>query len=156
MRGVGAGSAVVAFNGGHFSGGHPWGWLVRGGISEALQSYPMLLRDDGVIPPELRARNELIDLTHRDARLAVGELRDGRLIVALTRFDALDGRMSSLPFGPTVPEMAALMGALGSRAAVLLDGGISAQLVVRDRAGTTREWKGMRMVPLGILLVPRD
>ncbi len=48
------------------------------------------------------------------------------------------------------------MGALGCRAAVLLDGGVSAQLLVRACDGARREWKGMRIVPTGILLVPRE
>ncbi len=52
--------------------------------------------------------------------------------------------------------LAALMGALGCRSAVLLDGGIFAQLAVRDSDGARREWKGMRMVPLGILVTRRE
>jgi hypothetical protein len=183
--------AVAAFNGGHFSGGQPWGWVVRDGLEWqppgtgslaaalvadlrgrtriippdsiaavrgrgvarfALQSYPMLLRDDGLVPAELQRRSELVDLSHRDARLAVGELRDGRLLVALTRFDAVGSRMSSLPFGPTIPEMAAVMGGLGCRSALLLDGGISAQLLVRGPR-ETQVWTGMRRVPVGVLVL---
>lgn len=187
-------SAVVAFNGGHFAGGEPWGWIIREGaelqppgtgtlaaaivryqagavriippdsiaavrgrgeLAEALQSYPMLLRDDGVVPTELRSLNPLIDLGHRDARIAACELRDGRMVVALTRFDGLDGRLSSLPFGPTIPEMVAIMGGLGCRAALLLDGGISAQLLVQPANGPRLEWKGMRRVPVGIVVEDR-
>jgi len=43
------------------------------------------------------------------------------------------------------------MGALGARDAVLLDGGISAQLLVRDAQGTARRWPGLRRVPLGLV-----
>jgi exopolysaccharide biosynthesis protein len=91
---------------------------------------------------------------HRDARLALGRLPDGRLIVALTRFDALGGALGEVPFGPTVPEMAALMGALGCTDAVLLDGGISAQMLVRDSLGAAHEWRGIRRVPLALVAFP--
>jgi exopolysaccharide biosynthesis protein len=37
-----------------------------------------------------------------------------------------------VPLGPTTPEMAAIMGALGACDAVMLDGGISSQLLLRD------------------------
>jgi exopolysaccharide biosynthesis protein len=95
-----------------------------------------------------------VDLRHRDARLAVGELRDGRMLVALTRFEGLGGVLDNLPFGLTTPEMAALMGALGARRAVLLDGGISSQLLLR--AGTeTHAWRAMRYVPLGLTATAR-
>ena len=40
-----------------------------------------------------------------------------------------------MPFGLTSPEMAAVMGALGCRQALLLDGGISGQLRLRDGDG---------------------
>jgi hypothetical protein len=54
-----------------------------------------------------------------------------------------------------VPEMAAVMGALGCAQAVLLDGGLSAQLLVRDPAGAARAWPGTRRVPLGLVALPR-
>lgn len=135
-------------------------------VALAVQSYPTLLDGDGAVPPALRpGGTAAIDLAHRDARLAVGELRDGRLLVALTRFDALGsdgpgdgalgGALARVPVGLTVPEAAALMGALGARRAVLLDGGLSAQLLVRDVAGAARRWPGLRSVPLGLVVVPR-
>ena len=122
---------------------------------EAFQSYPVLLGGDGVVPEALRAGGTGVDLQHRDARLALGELRDGRLLVVLTRFDGLGGTLEAAPFGPAVPEMAALMGGLGCRRAVLLDGGISAQLLVRQEDGTARRWSGWRDVPLGMIAVRR-
>jgi hypothetical protein len=73
----------------------------------------------------------------------------------LTRFDALDGAMDFVPFGLTTPEMAALMGALGCRQAVALDGGISSQLLIRDPVGHTYSWRGLRNVPLGLVIVSR-
>jgi exopolysaccharide biosynthesis protein len=96
-----------------------------------------------------------VNLQHRDARLALGLLRDGRVLIAMTRFEALGGALSNLPFGLTTPEMAALMGALGASRAVLLDGGISSQMLVREESGEVRTWKGLREVPLGLVAFAR-
>jgi hypothetical protein len=189
-----ASDAVVAVNAGQFSGGAPWGWVVRegreeqapgpgplapalvqwrsgevalvpapaiagvragGGIANAFQSYPALLDPGGVVPAPLRAAGRGVDVAHRDSRLALGVLADGRLLLALTRFDALSGVMDELPFGPTTPEMAALMGALGCRQAMLLDGGISGQLLLRPRNGEALRWPGLRRVPLGLVVRAR-
>jgi hypothetical protein len=117
----------------------------------AFQSYPALLEGDGTVPEALRSPGHGVDLQHRDSRLAIGELRDGRVLILLTRFEGLGGVLDNLPFGLTTPETAALMGALGCRRAVLLDGGISSQLAVRDAAGGLRAWRGMRYVPLGLV-----
>ncbi|MFI5180249.1 MAG: phosphodiester glycosidase family protein [Thermoanaerobaculia bacterium] len=186
-------AAVLGLNAGQFSGGQPWGWLVRRGkvvqppatgplsmafcvgsdggvrflpveeipafgtssVVEAFQSYPVLLRGDGEIPEPLMASGLGLDVAHRDARLAIGQLRDGRILIALTRFAAGGDALGSLPFGPTVPEMAALLGALGCLQAVMLDGGISAQLAFRDAAGRLRTWRGWRKVPLALVAYPR-
>ena len=51
--------------------------------------------------------------------------------------------------------MAALMGALGCRRAVSLDGGISGQLAVREAGGELRKWTAWRLVPLGLLVLPQ-
>jgi len=117
---------------------------------EAFQSYPMLLQD-GVIPAALRLPNLGVDLKHRDARLALGVTEDGRVVIGLTRFDALGEALGRVPFGLTSLEMAAVMGALGARDALLLDGGISGQLLVRDWGGARRVWNGSRSVPLGLV-----
>lgn len=130
----------------------------RSPIQEAMQSYPALLTTGGQVPAALRGDDKSgvsIDLRHRDARLAVGELRDGRLIIALTRFDGLGAMLGRVPLGLTVPEMAALMGGLGCHRALMLDGGISAQLAVREGARGRREWTGLRRVPLGVIVSPR-
>jgi hypothetical protein len=127
-----------------------WVRSLQGGVALAFQSYPELLRGDGEVPPMLRKGAVDIDLTHRDARLAIGELRDGKWLIALTRFEGAGGALSFLPFGLTVPEMSALMGALGCRRAVSLDGGVSAQL----RVGKER-WPGLRKVALGLEILPR-
>lgn len=127
----------------------------RGGAVVAFQSYPAVLMGDGDVPQQLLGRGRGVDIAHRDARLALGIQRDGRLLLALTRFDALGETAAQVPFGPTTPEMAALMGALGCRRAVLLDGGLSAQLAVRTNAGTLHRWPGLRRVPLGIIATGR-
>jgi exopolysaccharide biosynthesis protein len=122
----------------------------RGTAREAFQSYPMLLQD-GAVPAPLVEPGRGVDLGHRDARLALGTLADGRVVVALTRFDALGGALGRVPFGLTSSEMAAVMGALGCRHALLLDGGISSQLLVREATGSVRTWPGTRSVPLGLV-----
>ena len=126
-----------------------------GRVANAFQSYPTLLVGDGEVPKLLRvASTPLIDLAHRDSRVAIGEMRDGRVVIAITRFNALGDAAAKIPFGLTVPEMAALMGALGCRRAVSLDGGISGQLAVRD-GSTVRKWTAWRYVPLGLLVLGR-
>ena len=131
----------------------------EGTVAEAVQSYPMLLDGDGELPTALRASGRGVDLAHRDARLVACELRDGRLLLALTRFaapaDALGDALGGVPLGLTVPETAALASALGCRRAVMLDGGLSAQLLVRDADGTEHRWEGLRRVPLGLVGVAR-
>jgi uncharacterized protein YigE (DUF2233 family) len=118
-------------------------------IVAAFQSYPSLLVADGIVPAALRAPCA-IDCGHRDARLALGITRDGMVLVAMTRFDAAGTALGFIPLGLTVPEMAALMGALGARQAMLLDGGISAQMMVRDAKGAAQRWRGVRRVPLAL------
>jgi hypothetical protein len=123
-------------------------------VREAFQSYPSLLVHDGEIPRPLREAGLGVDLEHRDARLALGLDRGDRLLIAITRFEGLGGALSNLPFGLTTPEMAALLGALGCRRAMLLDGGISSQLLLRLPGGETRAWRGIRQVPLGLVVLP--
>jgi len=126
----------------------------RRGVRLAFQSYPTLLERDGEIPLALLQPGLGVDLRHRDSRLALGELRDGRVLIVMTRFEGLGGVLANLPLGLTTPEMAAVMGALGARRAVLLDGGISSQLLVRDGA-RTHACPGWRRLPLGLVASPR-
>lgn len=126
----------------------------RGTAREAFQSYPMLLQD-GVVPAALLRAGGGVNVAHRDARLALGTLADGRVLVALTRFDVLGPRLGWVPFGLTSAEMAAVMGALGCRQALLLDGGISGQLLLREADGSVRSWPGSRAVPLGLVARPK-
>jgi hypothetical protein len=131
----------------------PDGESMPSGIAWAFQSYPVLLSNREV-PAALRGTDGLLDVAHRDARLALGRFPDGSLIVALTRFDGLGGIFKSIPFGLTIPEMAAVMGALGATDAVSLDGGISAQLVAGT--GPLRiTMGGWRNVPLAFVARPR-
>jgi exopolysaccharide biosynthesis protein len=183
-------AGVVAFNAGQFSGGAPWGWLVRDGVesqppgtgslgmafvvdrggkvslvtqdevpairstaAQAFQSYPALLVGEGRLPRELEAEGRGVDLSHRDSRLAVGLMPDGSVVVVITRFDAVGRPGETVPWGPTVPEMAALMKSMGCRRAMMLDGGLSSQLAVRGRRGLS-QWKNWRAVPLGLIAVP--
>jgi exopolysaccharide biosynthesis protein len=183
-------TGLVAFNAGQFSGGAPWGWLVRDGVEEqapgtgslgmsfvvdragsvslvtrdelpavrdtalhAFQSYPAMLIGDGRMPWELQAADRGVDLTHRDSRLALGILGDGSVVIALTRFSAMGRTGETMPWGPTVPEMAAFMKTLGCRRAMLLDGGLSSQLAVRGPQGV-EQWKNWRKVPLGLIAFP--
>ncbi len=121
------------------------------GVRWAFQSYPTLLAA-GDVPPPLQRPGCGLDVGHRDARLALGMDTDGRLLLAMTRFDALGGTLDRLPFGLTTPEMAAVLGELGATDGVLLDGGISAQLIIRDKSGTVHRWRGVRPVPLALVV----
>ncbi len=121
---------------------------------EAFQSYPALLLGDGEVPAPLRADGLGVDRAHRDRRLALGVTRDGAVLVALTSVEGMGPALAGLPLGPTVPEMAALMGGLGARRAMLLDGGLSGQLLVRGADGARRA-EGWRAVPLGLVARPR-
>ena len=129
------------------------GGLDPGRVQEAFQSFPVLLRGGRV--PELLAQGLGVDIGHRDARLALGLDEAGRIVVLLTRFDALGSTLSMVPFGLTILESAELMRGLGCREAVALDGGISAQLRLRDAAGAIQRWRGLRPVPLGLSATPR-
>ncbi len=125
-----------------------------GGVRWAFQSYPAVIAGDSILPP-LRAAGRGVDVAHRDARAGICLTRDGRLLVAITRFDGMGNTLHFVPFGLTVPEMAGVLGALGCRNAMLLDGGISARLRVRDARGVAHDWEGMRPVPLGLVALPR-
>lgn len=126
------------------------GAATRRGAVMGFQSYPMLVADGG-IPAALQQAGRGIDVAHRDARLAIGQDRAGAVLVAMTRFDGAGSVLDFVPFGLTTPEMAAVMGALGARNAVMLDGGISSQMLIRDPGGA-RRWEGLRKVPLGLVV----
>lgn len=121
----------------------------KGGLVEVVQSYPHLLQQ-GVAPDALCTAGA-IDATHRDARLAIGTAADGAVYVVLSRYRGVGAAMTErLPIGPTTLEMALLLRRLGVRDAVMLDGGLSAQLRLRGTWGD-RQWSGLRSVPLAIV-----
>lgn len=82
-------------------------------------------------------------------------LHPRRCLLLLTRFDALGKAGGAIPFGITLRETATLLQPLGARRAVALDGGISAQLIVRPAEGDPRIWRGLGKVPVGIEFVHR-
>jgi uncharacterized protein YigE (DUF2233 family) len=127
-------------------------WRRSAAVREAVQSYPTLLEGDARPPAALCAATAQVDRTHRDTRLAIGVRRDGHVIIALSRYagGALPDRT---PIGPTTPEMAELMRRLGADRALMLDGGLSAQLLVRGRTGAApQRWPGLRDVPLALVV----
>ena len=126
---------------------------VRGRVRLAFQSYPAILTGDGELPWELREGGRGVDLEHRDSRLALGMLADGSVVVVLTRYTGFGGSAPTLPWGPTVVEMAKFMKSLGCRRAVLLDGGISSQLALRLEGGSVKRWTNWRAVPLGMVVM---
>ena len=120
-------------------------------LVEAVQSYPQIVQR-GRLPAAL-CRRDAVNREHRDIRLAVGVRATGEVIIALTRYAPpamIPSAAERLPIGPTTFEMAELMIRLGSVDALLLDGGLSAQLRV-GTGGRTREWPGLRAVPLAIV-----
>jgi len=179
--------AVVALNAGQFTGGFPWGWLVRDGIESqprgsgtlamsfvvdtagkpalvapgenpvapalAFQSYPALLVD-GELPFELREHGRGVDLDHHDSRLAICSSRDGYVMIVLTRVATPGGVGETLPWGPTIPEMARYVKSLGCHRAMLLDGGLSSQLAIRESEGKLQRWTNWRLVPMGLVVIP--
>lgn len=128
---------------------------IRGRARLAFQSYPALLAGEGKEPWELQAAGRGVSLTHRDSRLALGLLADGTIVVALTRFTGLGRAGETLPWGPTVLEMAEFMRSLGCVRAMLLDGGISSQLIVRGADGSLARWPNWRPVPLALVVTAR-
>ncbi len=130
------------------------GTSIRRGVRWAFQSYPAVMGGDSILPP-LRASGRGIDVGHRDARAGICLTRDGHLVVAITRFDAAGAALHFVPLGLTVPEMGAVLGALGCRDAMLLDGGISARLRIRGADGVVHDWEGLRPVPLALVAFPK-
>ncbi len=130
-------------------------WRRRGDVRFAFQSYPVLLQREGQVPAALTGGRG-VDLRHRDIRLAIGQQADGKLLVILTRYSSLGRTLSRAPYGPTTPEMAAIVGALGARRAVALDGGISAQMMIRPEESERLHWRGFRRVPLALEVFTRN
>lgn len=120
-----------------------------GPIHEALQSFPLLL-EQGRPSRVLCDPTATLDRDHRDIRLALGVRADGHVLVALSRYDGAGRFAERLPIGPTTMEMAEVMRRLGAVDALMLDGGLSAQLLLRQ-GGVTHRWDGLRSVPLALV-----
>jgi phosphodiester glycosidase len=145
-------SAIAIDTAGRVRWFHGDSLLAVAGVVAGFQSYPTLLAGDGRVPDALRSPGRGVNLHHHDSRLALGQTSDGRLLVVMARFDAVGEGAGGFPLGPTTPEMAAILGALGASDAVMLDGGISAQLLLRDPSRTKPlRWPGMRKVPLALI-----
>jgi len=134
---------------------HEAEWRHDPGTAYAFQSFPYLYFDRQ-LSPVLRDGGTT-DLGHRDARLVLAEADDGATLFVLTRYAGLGTLTERVPIGLTTPECVALLAALGARHAVMLDGGVSAQLLLRDGAGAgvERRWAGLRRVPLALVAEPR-
>jgi exopolysaccharide biosynthesis protein len=120
-----------------------------GRIREALQSFPLLL-EQGRPSRMLCDPAATLDREHRDIRLALGVRADGHVLIALSRYDGAGRFAERLPIGPTTMEMAEVMRRLGAVDALMLDGGLSAQLLLRHGTVTQR-WDGLRSVPLALV-----
>lgn len=118
---------------------------------EAFQSYPMLLSGQSRPSRALCSVRSGVDLAHRDARLAIGITGDKQLLIAMSRFEVPGGTATRIPIGPTTPEMAEIMRQLGADRALMLDGGLSAQMLVRASSDSAR-WSGLRAVPLALVV----
>jgi len=127
---------------------------IRGHALHAFQSYPALLVD-GEMPWELREEGRGVNLYHRDSRLAICIDTLDHVLIAITRVKVPGNVGATLPYGPTIPEMAGYMKSLGCNRAMLLDGGLSSQLAVRDSRGSLTKWTNWRMVPLGLVVTGR-
>jgi hypothetical protein len=144
--------ALVVDSGGRVSITGPTGLdgvRAMGGVQEALQSFPLLL-ENARAPSLLCSATTALDRTHRDIRFAIGVRADGHVLLALSRYEGAGALAERLPVGPTTPEMAEVMYRLGARDALMLDGGLSAQLLLRD-GSVTHRWDGLRRVPLAIV-----
>ncbi len=128
--------------------------LARNRVVNAFQSYPALLVD-GEIPWELRENGRGVNLYHRDSRLAICVDTTDHVLIVITRVEVPGNVGATFPYGPTIPEMAEYMKSLGCNRAMLLDGGLSSQLAVRDNRGSLTKWTNWRMVPLGLVVTGR-
>jgi len=125
----------------------------RGGWREVLQSYPHVLAGGRATAALCGAAP--VDASHRDIRLAIGTRADGRILLVLSRYAAVGAIGERMPIGPTTAETAEGLRQLGARDALMLDGGLSAQLLLRTGRIVER-WDGLRRVPLALIGVPRS
>lgn len=120
--------------------------------ASAFQVLPWLVRGGRVA---FGATSGLrLSRTHRDRRLTLCLGPDGLVRLLLSNFEVFGQNAGTIPVGLTIPEQATIAAAAGCSDAVALDGGISAQLVIRF-PGRLRRMPGWREVPLMMLIRPR-
>jgi hypothetical protein len=120
--------------------------------ASAFQVLPWLVRAGRV---SFGATSGLrLSRTHRDRRLTLCLGPDGVVRLLLSNFEVFGQPAGTIPVGLTIPEQATIAAAAGCAEAVALDGGISAQVVVRFPRHV-RRMPGWREVPLMMLLRPR-
>ncbi|MFH1762714.1 MAG: phosphodiester glycosidase family protein [Gemmatimonadota bacterium] len=95
------------------------------GETEAIGGFPLLLRD-GLRVGDLEVGERPSFAAERHPRTAVGFDLDEKVLWVLV----VDGRQPDYSAGMTLPELAALMEALGVEEAINLDGGGSSVMVV--------------------------
>jgi hypothetical protein len=123
-----------------------------GAGASAFQVLPWLVRGGRVA---FGATSGLrLSRTHRDRRLTFCLGPDGLVRLLLSNFEVFGEPAGTIPVGLTIPEQATIAAAAGCTDAVALDGGISAQLVVRFPR-RVRRMPGWREVPLMMLIRPR-
>ena len=123
-----------------------------GAGASAFQVLPWLVRGGRValgVTSGLR-----LSRTHRDRRFTFCLEPGGMVQLLLSNFEVFGQPAGTIPAGLTMPEQATIAAAAGCADAVALDGGISAQLVVRFPRRVHR-MPGWREVPLMMLIRPR-
>ena len=120
--------------------------------ASAFQVLPWLVRAGRVALGATSGRR--LSRTHRDRRLTLCVGPDGLVRLLLSNFEVFGQPAGTIPVGLTIPEQATIAAAAGCRDAVALDGGISAQLVIRFPQ-RLRRMPGWREVPLMMLIRPR-
>lgn len=117
--------------------------------ASAFQTLPWLVRDGRVVLGVTSGVR--LSRTHRDRRITLCLGDDGPVRILLSNFEVFGQNAGRIPIGLTIPEQAIIASAAGCRDAVALDGGISAQLVVRMGQRLHR-MPGWRRVPLMLLV----
>lgn len=122
--------------------------------ASAFQSLPWLVRDGRVV---FGASGRRLSRTHRDRRLTLCLMPDGLVRLVLSNYEVFGATAGPIPFGLTLPEQVTVAAALGCRDAVALDGGLSAQLVVRSgpRLVAMRGWRRVPVMLLARTRPPR-
>ena len=116
-------------------------------VVTALGGSPVLISDGAI---NITAAEELIDVENdsRQPRSAIGYTAGGEVILMV-----IDGRQSGYASGATLAELARAMRDVGCVAALNLDGGGSAGLVVNSRvASSPSDATGLRPVRTALLL----